>query len=245
MRILTARAWIICGLALLTRSGIAQQSPRLPSADSSFSSQFTPISVEEPRTFPAPAARSPAAHYSQSSTNFRLASAEEPVASSPAQPPLRLAPRSHARRSATNGSSLPPERSATNALTTVIGSLGAVLGLFLVIVWCSRRFAPAGAALLPKEAVELLGRSSLAARQQMQLVRVGNKLLLVAHSPVGVETLTEITEPAEVEHLTALCRRGRAGSSTAGFSQALAQLSNEPAQRSFIGASRPTSRGAR
>src|SRR4029453_11139910 len=130
MRILTARAWIICGLALLTRSGVAQQSPQLPSADSSFSSQLTPISVEEPPTVPAPAVRSPAAGYSQSSASFRLASAQEPVASSSAQPPLRLAPRSQVSRSATSGSSLPLARSATNVLTTVIGSLGAVLGLF-------------------------------------------------------------------------------------------------------------------
>jgi len=243
MRILTVQGWIICGLVLLTRSAVAQQSPRLPSADTSFSSQFTPLSVEEPRTFPAPAIRAPPVPASQSSANVRLASAQEPVASSVAQPRLRLAPRSHASRSAMIGAGQPLARSATNALTTVIGSLGGVLGLFLIIVWCSRRFAPPGATLLPKEAVELLGRSPLAARQQMQLIRVGNRLLLIAHSAVGAETLTEITEPAEVEHLTSLCRRGRAGSSTAEFSQALAQLSSEPAQRGFIGGL--TSRGGR
>ena len=56
-------------------------------------------------------------------------------------------------------------------------------------------FRPPARSLLPKEAVELLGRAPLAGRQQMQLVRVGNKLLLVALSPAGAETLTEITEP--------------------------------------------------
>ncbi|HMC11309.1 MAG TPA: flagellar biosynthetic protein FliO, partial [Pirellulaceae bacterium] len=131
-----------------------------------------------------------------------------------------------------------------SALATVAGSLGAVLGLFLVVVWCTRRFAPGGAALLPKEAVELLGRAPLAARQQAQLIRIGNKLLLVAISPAGVETLTEITDPTEVEHLTALCQRGRPTSSSAAFRQALTQLGSEPAPQGFVGASRPNARGA-
>jgi flagellar biogenesis protein FliO len=130
-------------------------------------------------------------------------------------------------------------------LTTVAGSLGAVLALFLVIAWCTRRFSPASARALPTEAVELLGRSPLSARQQMQLVRVGNKLLLVALSATDVQTLTEISEPTEVEHLTGLCRRGQAGSASAVFRQTLAQLGSEPATAGFVGTPRPGTRGAR
>jgi flagellar biogenesis protein FliO len=126
-----------------------------------------------------------------------------------------------------------------------MGSLGVVLGLFVVIAWFARRFTPAGASPLPKEAVELLGRAPLAGRQQLQLLRVGNKLLLVALSPVGIETLTEITEAAEVEHLVALCRRGRPGTSQAAFQQVLSQLASEPDEGQLTSASRPLTRGAR
>jgi flagellar biogenesis protein FliO len=169
-------------------------------------------------------------------------SGDEPISNSRAKPPMRLAPRSEAGRQHGQKPSAP---TPSGALTTVGGSLALVLGLFLVIAWCARRITPGGAAILPKEAVELLGRASLAARQQAHLVRIGNKLLLVAISPAGAETLTEITEPTEVEHLTALCRRGKPTSSTLAFRQALTELANEPAPAGFVGVSRPETRGAR
>jgi flagellar biogenesis protein FliO len=130
-------------------------------------------------------------------------------------------------------------------MVTVGGSLCVVLGVFLVVVWCTKRFAPPGSSALPKEAIESLGRAPLTARQQMQLIRVGNKLLLVALTPAGVEPLTEVTDATEVEHLLGLCRRGQKGSSTEVFRQTLAQLAEEPAPRGFVGISTTNSRGGR
>jgi flagellar protein FliO/FliZ len=121
-----------------------------------------------------------------------------------------------------------------------VSSLAIVLGLFVVLVWVSKRFAPAGTAPLPKEAIELLGRAPLAGRQTMQLIRVGNRLLLVALSASGAETLTEITDPVEVEHLAGLCRRGKGDSASASFNRVLSQLATEPASES----PRPRARGA-
>ena len=103
------------------------------------------------------------------------------------------------------------------------------MGLFGLVVWFSKRFAPAGSASLPKEAVELLGRAPLTGRQTMQLIRVGNRLLLVALSTTGAETLTEITDPVEVEHLAGMCRRGKSDSASASFNRVLSQLTSEPA----------------
>ncbi len=158
---------------------------------------------------------------------FRQVAAAEPIqrGQSPSHEPLRLAPRnSTANRSLDKSAATTP----TTAVGTVVSSLAIVLGMFLAFVWCSKRFAPAGSAQLPKEAVELLGRTPLAGRQTMQLIRVGNRLLLVAMSPGGAETLTEITDPVEVEHLASLCRRGKSDSATASFNRTLAQLANEP-----------------
>jgi flagellar biogenesis protein FliO len=139
--------------------------------------------------------------------------------------PLRIAPRNAPARRTIDKPSAP---TPTTAIGTVVSSLAIVLGLFLAIVWCSKRFAPAGSAQLPREAVELLGRAPLAGRQSMQLIRVGNRLLLVALSAGGAETLSEITDPVEVEHLAGLCRRGKTDSATASFSRALSQLASEP-----------------
>ena len=149
--------------------------------------------------------------------------------------PLPLAPRK-------NPSSTAPRRSvpsnSMDALTTVIGSLGIVQGLFVVLVWFSRRFAPAGTAALPKEAVELLGRTTLSGTQQMQLVRVGTKLLLVALSPQGARTLTEITSAAEVERLSDLCRRQKPDSATASFRSLVEQVGGERTSNTFVDSNR-------
>lgn len=163
------------------------------------------------------------------------ASASEPLPPAGERAPIKLAPRSHASHGAL---AKPVAPTATSAIGTVAGSLGIVLGLFFVVVWFSRRFSPPGSTQLPKEAVETLGRAPFSSKQQLQLLRVGNKLLLVAHSPSGVETLTEITDATEVEHLTALCRRGQSGSSSAAFRQVLNQIAAEPAPGGFVGQTR-------
>lgn len=92
----------------------------------------------------------------------------------------------------------------------LFGSLALVIGLFLLAVWLLRRAAPRGAKPLPTEVFESLGRAPLAFRNQAHLLRLGNKLLLVSASVGGVEPLAEITDPAEVERLTELCRLSRA-----------------------------------
>ena len=93
------------------------------------------------------------------------------------------------------------------SMNTLAGSLGIVLGIFFALAWIMRRFAPQGLSILPGEAFEVLGRAPLAGRQQAHLLRLGNKLLLVSVTPTGAETLGEVTDPDEVERLTALCRR--------------------------------------
>ncbi|MEX0587003.1 MAG: flagellar biosynthetic protein FliO, partial [Pirellulales bacterium] len=85
------------------------------------------------------------------------------------------------------------------------GSLAVVVGLFLVVVWLSRRSGGTATTPLPKEVFEVLGRAPLAPRNWAGLVRCGRKLLLVSFTPTGVDTLTEITDPAEIDRLTGLC----------------------------------------
>jgi flagellar biogenesis protein FliO len=111
-----------------------------------------------------------------------------------------------------------------------------VLGLFILVAWLTRRARPKGQQALPKEAVELLGRLPLAGRQQMHLVRVGGKLLLLSVTPAGAETLTEITDPQEVDRLSSLCQTNHPGSITETFRQVLSQFEREPAPAGFVGA---------
>jgi len=110
------------------------------------------------------------------------------------------------------------------SILTILSSLAIVLGLFFVVVWLSRRGVVRAAGLLPKQVVENLGRAPLAGRQQMQLLRVGNKLVLVSVTPTGAETLTEVTDPDEVQRLCGLCEAQRPGSSSTSFHEVFAQF---------------------
>lgn len=116
-------------------------------------------------------------------------------------------------------------RGGLPSLPTIVGSLGLVIGLFLIAAFLMRRVTPMANTALPNEVVEILGRAPLANRQQVHLLRCGNKLLLVCVTPNGTETLTEITDPVEVDRLAAICRQNSDGSATANFRQVIEQLS--------------------
>ncbi|NOZ39119.1 MAG: FliO/MopB family protein [Planctomycetes bacterium] len=120
------------------------------------------------------------------------------------------------------------------SLTTAAAGLAIVVGLFLACAWLLRRSGPKPTSPLPSEAVAVLGRVPLAARNFAHLLQVGNKLVLVAITPDGVSPITEITDPAEVQRMLGLCRRNHKHSTTAEFQDVLAKLSEEPTS-GFLG----------
>lgn len=148
--------------------------------------------------------------------------------------PLPLKPRRGARA---ESPSTPARSGGLESLVTVGSSLALVLGLFFIVAWFMRRTGPRGAALLPAEVVEVLGRAPLAGRQQMHLLRFGGKLVLVCLSPDGVQSLTEITEPDEVTRLAGLCHQARPNSATAVFRQVFQQFHTEASVSKFEGLS--------
>jgi flagellar biogenesis protein FliO len=230
-----AMATALAVVVLTSGTALAQQSVYLPQPrhlPPALAETARPISESQPH----PADRPSDGHFP-----VRLASAAEPIAPTGDAKSLKLAPRT---QNAGQRPGRPIAPTAEGAIGTVAGSLGVVLGLFLILVWCSRKFAPAGSAQLPKEVVELLGRSSLGGRQQVQLVRIGNKLLLVAITTTGMESLAEITDPVEVERLAGLCRRGQSASASSSFNQVLGQLAREPVAPGASAAARARSRGA-
>jgi flagellar biogenesis protein FliO len=109
----------------------------------------------------------------------------------------------------------------------MFGSLAIVLALFFGLVWLLRRGMPKATRVVPSEVVEVLGRAALAGRQQMQVVRFGNKVLLISVTPAGAETLSEITEPAEVDRLSGICQQVYAHSATNAFRQVFRQFAED------------------
>jgi flagellar biogenesis protein FliO len=121
------------------------------------------------------------------------------------------------------------------SLVTVGGSLAMVLGLFLFVAWLMRRTTPQGANLLPTGVVEVLGRAMLPNRAQAHLLRVGNKLVLIAATANSVETLTEITDPDEVDRLAGMCQQARPTSVSESFRHMLGQLAGQRTETTSAG----------
>ncbi len=96
--------------------------------------------------------------------------------------------------------------------TKMVGSLVLVISGYLAIVAILRRWSPSGSAGVPKEVVEMIGIVRFDARRHLQLIRLGSKLLLVAHGPEGIANIGEIDDPHEVEYLVQQCGRNRSRS---------------------------------
>jgi flagellar motor switch/type III secretory pathway protein FliN/flagellar biogenesis protein FliO len=58
---------------------------------------------------------------------------------------------------------------------------------------------------LPNQVLEVLGRRVVDQRTSIVLARCGPRLLVLSSSPSGLRTLTEITDPVEVDCLAGLC----------------------------------------
>lgn len=142
-------------------------------------------------------------------------------------------------------SRLPISFSKFESLTTAGAGLAVVVGLFFVCMWLLRRGSGGKqSGMLPNDAFAVLGRAPLTPQSFAQLLRVGNKLVLVAVSADGIHPLTEVIDPLEVDRLTAVCSSGKGHGPAAEFQQVLAQLAREPA-RGFLGAEAANGGGRR
>ena len=105
-------------------------------------------------------------------------------------------------------------------------TLALLLSLFLLMVFVwklrpgskTRNKRRAG-----NEVVSVLGQIPFVHGQQLQLVRLGTRLLLVAASPSGSQTLSEISDPQEVLQLESAFRQGRMDLLTASMQQRAVQ----------------------
>jgi flagellar biogenesis protein FliO len=82
-----------------------------------------------------------------------------------------------------------------------LGALAVVIGLIFAVRIVLRRLAGRQGAGARREAIEVLARASLSARQQVSLVRLGRRLVLVGSGPSGMSPLAEVSDPEEVAEL--------------------------------------------
>lgn len=98
----------------------------------------------------------------------------------------------------------PSKSTLSGPLGETATKLGIVVGIFLVIVILLSKKREKQ--VLPREAIEVLGRIPVSSRQSVQLIRFGQKLVLVESSQNGLKPISEITDPAEVNQMLDLIR---------------------------------------
>lgn len=151
---------------------------------------------------------------------------EEVGVSTPIPLPRRqkeLTEKTPAAASGGSGAAFSNRRWATS-MPLAIGMIAVGVAFLIGIGWFAAPRSRRAAALLSPEVLEVLGRATLGPRLTLHLLRCGNRLILVAMSPEGVNTLSEITDPQEVADLLALCRRNSPHAVTESFRQVLDQL---------------------
>lgn len=104
------------------------------------------------------------------------------------------------QKSAAREQAVPPKLDSAH-LTRVAIALAAVLGLILLLRFVARRFLGAAGTARSTRAVQVLSRSPVSPRQQLVLLRVGRRLLVVADGAGQMTTLSEISDPDEVAAL--------------------------------------------
>ncbi|MDR3232688.1 MAG: flagellar biosynthetic protein FliO [Planctomycetaceae bacterium] len=127
-----------------------------------------------------------------------------------------------------------PDWSASlSPVISVAGSLLIVLSAFFLIALVFKKVSPKSCRPLPKEAFENLGRTYITAKQQLQLFRLGNRLILVAVTPDGVSPVSEVTDSDEVLSLLGMCRRLDTNSATDLFQKTVARITDDEINQSI------------
>lgn len=115
-------------------------------------------------------------------------------------------------------------KSGIQMLLSVGSSLMMVIGIFLGCTWLYRKSLGGNKGSgLPRNVVQVLGRTPVATRQQLVLLRFGSKLVLVSMVQGETRTISEITDPLEVDRLAGLCESHQPGSISSSFREVLTQ----------------------
>ncbi len=116
-----------------------------------------------------------------------------------------------------------------NQSKKVFGSLALVIGGYLAFVWLMRKFNISTNRGLPSEVIEVIGNAPFGPRKNLQLVRLGSKLLLLMNGPEGTHPVGEITDAEEVDYLISLCK-GKGTKATNSIMSVVKQLNNRDPQ---------------
>jgi flagellar protein FliO/FliZ len=131
-----------------------------------------------------------------------IAQATRPVAASFEDEPLNITDTRRPANFQSPNDPKPGQNSASD-LQRVGLALAIVIGAIFLLRWVARKMflLPAAGAGRANKGVKVLSRSILAPKQQLLLLQVGKRVLVVGDSAGHMSALCEITEPDEVAAL--------------------------------------------
>ncbi len=106
---------------------------------------------------------------------------------------------------------------------TVFIYLGVIVVLIVVSLMVFKKFMPGGNRLFQSKVIEILGRTFIAPKQGLFLVKLADRILLVGSTGTSINTLCEITDPDEMLMIKELAGSG-AGGVSEGLSSAFRSL---------------------
>ena len=121
------------------------------------------------------------------------------------------------RASAAANGARPPAVTGGFDLRRLVTALAVVLLLILLARWFARRFFGVAGAARSTRAVQVLSRSTLSPKQQLMLIRVGRRLLVVGDGGGQLNTLSEITDADEVAALVGQVQDDHSARATKSF----------------------------
>ena len=116
-----------------------------------------------------------------------------------------------------------PKSSPTSIINTdssalrVVGALGVVLGCIFIVRLAGKRFLGLQATGGAGGVVQILSRTPVSPRQQLMLIQVGRRIVLVANCGVQMNALCEISDADEVAALAGELQQRRRTSATSAF----------------------------
>lgn len=132
------------------------------------------------------------------------------TAAAAATPPLEeTAVRTFSDKSSAKDAQSPGAAAPGMDYSRVLGALAVVLGLIFFLKWCSRYFLPSAGGRRASGAVEVIARAPISPRQQIMLIRVGRRLIVVGDSGAQMNPLCELSDADEVAALVGQVREER------------------------------------
>jgi flagellar biogenesis protein FliO len=179
-----------------------------------------------PTTRPAQPAQLPQGGRATTRPDTQPAQASAAAVTSPVRSEIGQAPiRRDAGRQQSPRDASQPAASQPNVpgfdLPKVAGALALVLGLIFALRWVLRRSMHGAGVAGVSNAVQVLVRSPLSPRQQLLLVRVGRRLLVVSDCNGQLNSLSEITDADEIAALVGQLRDEKLTSASRSFGNLL------------------------